>query len=42
LLVDVELCRRLGAAAREKAREQWSVDVAAAGLRAAYDRVLEP
>jgi glycosyltransferase involved in cell wall biosynthesis len=42
LLVDVELCRRLGAAAREKAREQWSVDVAGAGLRAAYDRVVEP
>lgn len=37
LLVDRELRERLGNAAREKAREEWSWEVAARGLVAAYE-----
>jgi len=40
LLGDVELRRRLGAAAGERARERWSWDVAVERLRGAYERAV--
>ena len=40
LLGDAELRARLGAAARERAREEWSWDVAVARLQDAYERAL--